>query len=450
MVDYSPKRVEVPAGATIYPINSAQSMLRWSEAFALERRKMKEENVIKSYMLIPEGGDVSALERAFNKLVEDNDALREVMFRKGGKIYQFIQPYAYEKLPVVELDSGEDAFKAYLEEFSHLIIPWYNTPAYFAQIVRYDKVVALVVAMHHHCSDGYSTALMFRQINAAYDALVAGEEMPEVKPHSVVKFFEKAGKYASTEQHAEDRKFWLKTFHGQPHYSMPAGYRSELGKCAVVNATLDGEDYQKLTEFCKLNSCTTTSALMSLAALTTYCVKGKTNFCIYSLTHGRSTPYLKQTFGCMMNTVPVFYDLDTTMSASEFAQKSYMSYLEHLSHGALPMGEMVPMGYRESFKHLLNFNHGWLVFSSLELAAAANVKDKVIAALPFTLLSEQFYAAVMDVPGERFELGLNYQALRFKRATVERLVDVYMQIIRTATRHPQASLEEISRLVKQS
>ena len=164
------------------------------------------------------------------------------------------------------------------------------------------------------------------------------------------------------------------------------------------------------------------------------------------MTHGRNNPMLKSTIGCMMNTVPVFFDVneeERVKTVREFMCGTYMNYLQHLSHGNLSMGELTPMTYKEPFRHWLNFNHGWMVFSSLELADAADSDDKEFSFVNFTYLAHQFYGAVMEVKGVGIDLGLTYQIHKYKDENVRLMLEKFKEVFEKAMNEPDITVSEL-------
>jgi non-ribosomal peptide synthetase component F len=203
------------------------------------------------------------------------------------------------------------------------------------------------------------------------------------------------------------------------------------------------DTYQKLQALASRTNCTLQSLLMTLAAVTTYVVTGKENFAIFSLTHGRLNQYLKNTVGCMMNTVNVFFDLKPDTTIEKLLPECYLTFLDTLSHGRLPMGEQIPMTYIEAVKHFFNFNPGWLLFSSMEYGDLFAHSAYEMSMIHQTNQAHQFYLSMQDVAGEQVNFELSYQTRRFKPETIRQILKDYYYVINCATDHPQWSIGQI-------
>lgn len=427
----------------IYPISAAQRILHWSEMFTLEPRKVKENNVISSYMRVPADCDLDALERAFNDLVKYNDALRLRLFRKHRMGLQYIKDFEYTPLQRIQLD-GEAAFNTYLAGISQYKISFMSESLVWARLLILgpgDGV--LLMRMHHAAIDGYSVRLVLDQLEKYYEANLRGDNPEPDQIYSVVKYFELQEAYAKSDQHRADRKYWFHLYTHQRKYSYPAGYRSEFGACSAEKMTIEHEDYIRLLDLASQMGCTLQALMMTLAAVTTYVVTGKENFNIFSLTHGRLTRDLKKTIGCMMNTVPVFYDLQPDVSVRIQIRENYLLFLENLSHGRLPLGELVPMSYPEAIKHFFNFNPAWLLFSCMEYGDLfAHTRYKMDLVLSNNQPS-QFYLSMLEIPGERLDIDLSYQTRKFSPHTIKQLLNNYMYVIGSTLDHPDLTLRQI-------
>ena len=435
--------MKIPSDRQIYPISAAQRVLRWSEMFSLEPLKVKENNIISSYMRVMAECDIDALEKAFNDLVRFNDSLRLRLFRSPKGIRQYIRDFEPQHLPRVSLD-GEAAFTAYLEGIYQNKIGMFDQNLVWARLLILgpgDGV--LLMRIHHAAIDGYSVRLIFEQLEKYYECARRGENPEPGQIFSVIKYFEMQEAYARSAQHQSDRKYWLHLFTHQRRFSFPAGYRSEHGECSSEKLNIGQDAYFRLQDLARQSSCTLQSLLMTLAAVTTCVVTGKDNFTIFSLTHGRLNKYLKNTVGCMMNTVPVFYDLNMDIPVQSLFRTCYVEFLEMLSHGRLPLGEQVPMSYPEAIKHFFNFNPSWLMFSCMEygdLFAHASYKMELLRAAN---QPHQFYLSMFEILGERLELELSYQTRKYKPDTVKMLLSAYSSVIQATIDHPDWTIRQI-------
>ena len=420
----------------------SQTMLLWSQVFTLEPRKVQESNILGFYIRI-RGGDEKALERAFNKLIETNDSLRLRFCRIDFlKIRQFIDDYAYAQLPQKTLND-EQTFESYLRQISKIRLRMFGERLYWAELVRIpDDSIILVMRFHHLIMDGYSISLIYNRIVEAYEAFTNGRSSEPVQ-YSILHGLEQQQKYKKSKRHAEDRKFWMNSFNKQPNYSFPAGKRSEIGACDIQEISLKGQLYLDTIELASRLFCSVQSLIMSAAAFTVYKITKQTNFCIYSLTHGRYDAAARKTIGCMMNTVPVFFNLNPEQTLQSLIQEEYMNFLETLKHGQFSLSEQTPLSYKEPVLHGFNFNHAWLLISAMEYGAAFSNSAFEAKMIPGTNQPYQFYAMILEIPGEQIDIRLRYQTRKFSADQVSCFLQQYADTIRKLTSSPDSRLSEI-------
>lgn len=427
----------------IFKLSDPQKILLVTQIFSIEKRSVKEANIISGFFRIPENCNFEALEKAFNKVIERNDALRLRIFFKKFGIYQYIEKFSPVKLNVVKLENSDSAFDEYVRSIYCHRIKLFNNNLVWAEIAAMGTSGVLMMRFHHACVDGLSMSLIFKQLETYYDCFANNEELPEEKEYSVTQYFLNEAKYRQSQQHTKDRLFWKNSFNSQREYRFPAGHRSEFGSSSRLSTVISGDTYDKLIRFCHANNCSMQAALMSFSAILTYCETNADNFCIYSLTHGRHTPALKQTVGCMMNVVPTFFDIDVNMTVNEFAQDSYMRILTHLSHGKFATTEMNSLIYKESIKNFFNFNHAWLMFSVMDLAVTQSKLKYQADLLPHRNTPYQFYCAVLETPGESVRINLSYQIHKFKEKQVSTLLKNFDRLVELAVNNPEMTVKEL-------
>lgn len=423
---------------TLYKLTEAQKLLKWAEAFSVERQKVKENNLISFAVKTPEYTDKNAeeigdaLENAFNEVVKNNDSLRLRIIKTKQGMRQYVKDFVPENFERTVL-SGEEEFDGIVSTMDKnpdkFMVDWLDENLILTKIYVIDEHrCAMIIRFHHAVFDGYSIRLFFDQFGKAYELFLAGETpVPgSVKTGSIVSYFKENEDYLNSKQHKDDQKFWWKKFNSQHRYRMPAGRRAQIGDCDTKELNLEGETYHRLVELAKECDCSMQSFLMTLAAAATYVITGKDNFCFYSLTHGRRKYTLKKTIGCMMNTVPVIFDYkDKDKPIKQIASDDYVEYIEMLRHGQIPAGELTPITYVQGVLNGFNFNHGWMLFSTMDYEETLSGSDLEIDDLPTLNQAFQFYLSVLDTHQSSIKLILSYQTRKYKPEQIDRIVKIF-------------------------
>lgn len=443
--------MKIPEGKTLYPLSDAQKMLRWSEFFTIEPIKVKEINILGFYVKTPENpnSDVNeeaeALEKALNHVIRCNDSLRTRIIKTFKGLRQYISNYNYQHIERINVN-GECGFEDFIKNISKHKVGWFDDSLIYAKIlIMSPHQCAMILRIHHTIFDGYSIRLMFEQLKDAYNCYISGTEpkLPD-KEYSITDYFKTLDKYRVSKQRKADIKYWYKAYNNQRNYSFPAGRRSEKGDCSSVENIIDHNLYQRIIVLARDFNCSLQSYMMTMAALTTYALTGKDNFCIYSLTHGRQNLNAKKTIGCMQNTVPTFYDFNANEPVSKIVSKSYMEFLEALSHGRLSMSVQTLLSYKEPLKNWLNFNHAWMLFSSMEFGELfESSTDLRLGLLPLLNLPSQFYVSMLETPKSHITFKLTYQTRKFTKTQAELILSTYVKLCKLVADNPDLTPSQL-------
>ena len=427
-----------------YPLSPSQKILMLAQTFTIEPKEVKESNVLNIYFYIRENCSLDAMEASLNYVLQLHDSLRLRFVRRGLRTMQYIAPYEYFT-PEREQVADEAAFREYLQHLRDIPVAMYNGNMVNARILRVgESGGAMVIRFFHCCTDGYSHSLIYPELEYAYDEYAAGRtpEMPE-QLYSIEDAFRENERYRKSEKHKEDLKFWYQMFRSQRNYSLPVGRRALHGTCGLETAHITGDTYHKLYAAAKGNKSSMQSAVMLLDAVTFWALTGKDNFCFYTLYHGRNTPEMRKTVGCLMNTVPLFFDLDGSVPFVQAIAQTHTNYKQALSHGLLPMNDYLSAGYKESMRNGFNFNHGWILVSLAKAGAAARKRKYEFAEVKTKTRPYQFYQTMYDIEGEELTLMLDYQLARFTREQALKILNLLCSLIKLAADDPNITLQEL-------
>ncbi|MCE9674106.1 amino acid adenylation domain-containing protein, partial [Myxococcus stipitatus] len=128
-----------------------------------------------------------ALRRALDHLVQRHESLRVTFLLNDGRPIQVVQPHAYWELPLTDLtglppESRRAAAERFAGEEASTPFDLANGPLLRTHLLRLaEHQHVLVLVMHHIISDGWSLAVMTREVTASYEAFARGQT-PSLPP----------------------------------------------------------------------------------------------------------------------------------------------------------------------------------------------------------------------------------------------------------------------------
>ncbi|HEX2093151.1 MAG TPA: amino acid adenylation domain-containing protein, partial [Longimicrobiaceae bacterium] len=268
-------------------------------------------------------GELSAgaLRSALEAVVARHESLRTRFFVEGGEPVQGVEPARPFALPVIDLTpfSGverEAEVARYAEEEEARPFDLEAPPLLRAVLLRLgEREHVLLLTLHHIASDGWSEAVLVRELGAHYEALVAGRAA-ELPPLAV-----QYGDYAVWQRSllaggARQRKleFWSRALAGAPaSLELPADrprppVQSFRGD--TLRFRLEAPRVDALRALARREDCTLFMALLAGFDAWLHRYAGTDDLVVGTPLAGRDHPALEPLVGCFINVLPVRVRVD--------------------------------------------------------------------------------------------------------------------------------------------
>jgi hypothetical protein len=187
--------------------------------------------------------DVHALDAALTAVIARHEALRTGFTDREGQPGSFVVPPPPGALVVVDL-RGRDVPRGETEQLAreHSATPFDLTapPLVRAALVRRsDREAVLSLAMHHLVTDGWSTAVVVRELAELYSARVLGRTPVIAGPaRPYAEFAAERAVWFTTPEAAAQLSAWLRDLRGHRPLPVPvagdAGTSAEPGEAVVT------------------------------------------------------------------------------------------------------------------------------------------------------------------------------------------------------------------------
>ena len=393
--------------------------------YILFPRKAQDINFISLYY---SGADKDALEKAFNKLVETQDAFRaRITFGVRG-FRERILDYTFETLPVIEVEESA-SLPDVMQKYRHFKGLLTGGKAYRAYLFHQGEKYTLLLSAHHLIVDGYSIGLIVDQLDSFYNAIIRGE--PCVLPPKLCKFEDALREYNAKYTKAyrrEIRHYWRHKLDQRDGFGVimpPTKSRTPIRKAETV---VDGEAYQRVKALAGRIGVPVSSIVQSGIALALARTTGKRDFTVMQVNHGRPKFTQKKAVGCFANDFLNFYHVDETQPFEQYLTDSYMDYLEDSRHsdGSLILRALAM--WKTELK-LFRVNFYGILFSLLDEKSMIRNPEHDYGFLEYHYQFNQAYVNFKDDHESRMAITVTYQSGVTSPERVETVIEELHRVL---------------------
>ncbi|MCX4743959.1 non-ribosomal peptide synthase/polyketide synthase [Kitasatospora sp. NBC_01287] len=333
----------IPAAApdTELPLSYAQQRLWFLDRFEPGGTEYSTMSVLRLRGALDEG----ALRTALDALVARHEALRTTFAEQDGRARQVVRPPRPVELPVDDL-IGEPAavLDALLERVAAAPFDLAAGPLLRARLVRsaQDEHV-LVLAVHHIATDGWSVAVLGRDLGELYAA--AHERRRPELPELPVRYGDYAvWQRARTDRAEADLAHWRQALDGMEPLDLPTdrprpAVRTRDG--ALVTFTLPAALTGRLRERGREADATLYMTLLTACQLLLARWAGQQDVAVGTVTSGRERPELHDVVGMFVNTLVLRAEVRPELSFHQLLARSRDTVLAAFAHQEVPFERLV-------------------------------------------------------------------------------------------------------------
>ena len=354
-------------------------------------------NTIVGIFEIKKEFDFKICEKAINKMVEVNDALRLKIIKDGENTYQYIKKYSYFD---VDYFNVENESKEKIEKLENKLTtdPFEvvnNNLYYFAVVKTGIDSGYIFVKLHHLISDAWTFGNVATSL-AEYIDMFTENEIGEIEKPSYIDFIESEKEYMNSEKFSKDKLFWEEYLSGiEESIGLKENTNKTLIDAKRYTVKLDEDLNRHIKEFCKLNKISPYTAFMNTLAIYLHRVTEKYDFVIGTPVLNRSNFKEKKMMGMFVSTMPVRFKIDEKDTFLEMCKKSGSETMSLFRHQKYPYSLML-QDFRE--KNNISTNLYEVMISYQNARAEYSDNEKYSTNWMFsTKVQDQFAIHIMDM-----------------------------------------------------
>ncbi len=399
--------------------------------------------------------DPAALEQALANLVERHEALRTNFVALGAEPVQVIRTSWSLELPLTDLTAvaairqEEELTRQSVEEAKK---PFNLQRDLMLRVRLYklsDTSHALMLVMHHMAADGWSMAVIYRELGSCYEAVARGgnPHLPEPQIH-YADFAEWQNDYLQGEHLERLVSFWKKQIAGAPALlELPTDYprpplQSHRGAC--VARTLPADLVTRLKQASSQERVTLFMTLLAGFNVVLHRYSGQTDLVVGSPVAGRDAAETEDIVGFFVNTLLMRTDLSGDPTVKTLLARVRDRALAAFDHREMPYEKLVE---ELQPQRNLSFDPICQVYFALQNMPTAplqlsGINLSIAPVYTGTAKSDLTVWAIEQTSGE-LEITAEYALDLFCRERIERLLGHFQTVLEGMVERPDRPISEL-------
>ncbi len=405
--------------------------------------------------------NIALLERSIQEIIRRHETLRASFAAAEGQPVQRIAPAYLLPVPVVDLSAiptrarREEALRGFARQYTGAPFDLAAGPLLRVAVVRFaEDEHALVAAIHHIISDGWSLSIFWKELVTLYDAFSRGQSSPlqelSIQYVDYAAWQRQALVGETLERHLG---YWRERLAGAPTVlELPADHcrpAAQSFRGARYPLVLDETLTASLKELALQEGMTPFMVLLGAYAALLYRYSGQQDFLIGTPSAGRTQPETENLIGFFVNTLVLRMDLSGDPTFRTVLKRVHAAATGAYAHQDLPFEYIVEALQPErtlSYNPLFQVSFAYenvLSFASspANLSASPILIDNGTAKFDLSL-------ELMETDG-CFWGSFEYSTDLFDTETIGRLASHFQTLLEGIVAHPQARLSQLPLLSEQ-
>jgi amino acid adenylation domain-containing protein/non-ribosomal peptide synthase protein (TIGR01720 family) len=391
-----------------------------------------------------------ALKSAWKRAMERHDVLRTSFVWEGRP--QPLQVVANKtELPWKALDwtpfdvaEQQSRFEAFLLHDRERGLDLETAPLFRCRLIQQTPTRwTFCWTSHHILMDGWSTAILFREVFEDYIAL-AGNHMPPERPAPVP--YRTYIDWLSLQQQGAHESWWRQHLHGvQQTTPLPGGRASSSAASHLEEQTLllEADFTSALTAQLRMQHITLNTLLRGTWALLLSASSGLQDV-VYGVTVAGRPPQLEgveEMVGLFINTLPLRIRIDGSASFRDHLDALQAEQIAMDQHAAVSLVDLqrwsdMPKG-SPLFESLF-------VFENYPMAAPAGVDQSGLTLGDVRSFDQTNYPLTITiVPGSQLNIRIAWDPQRLEPGAVDRLFADISQVLERYLAHPESTCADL-------
>ncbi len=415
----------------IYPLSPMQQGMLFHSLYSPESGVYLEQLscILQGQLNIP------AFQQAWQHVVDRHDILRTAFF--WDKTEQPLQVvYRQVTLPLAQLDWQDKTTDVQQQQWQQLVqsirqqgLDLNQSPLMHLVLVKLSNDCYRLLWSHHHLlMDGWSLPLLLQEVLISYQALDLNQTINLSRSHGYGRYIQ----WLANQDMDKAKQFWQSYLQGfvtpTPCFidTLP---KEEPSSETQQHVALSPEHSQALEQRVRQHKITLNGLVQAVWALVLSRYSGEDDVVFGSVVAGRPPELtgVESMIGLFINTLPIRFRLDIQQSLLSVIQKQQQQQAEMRQYEYTPLAQIQQWSSIESGQALFE---SVLVFENYPVEAALTQQQSNLSISEVESKETTNFPLTLQVsPGKQLILELKYQAKRFAKAPILRLLGHLEQVL---------------------
>ncbi|WP_151737085.1 non-ribosomal peptide synthetase [Paenibacillus tengchongensis] len=275
-------------------------------------------NNIGGYLKITGQIDKHLLSEAINVVIKMNDGLRLRFSKNEEEPYQYVSESEPKKIDFIDFSSRENAslaFSDWIKVFFQKPFVLENSDLFCFFIYKMsEQEFGIALKIHHIISDGWSIALIQKQVCEEYGYLLNRTEKTSFQ-YSYIDYIAREKEYFSSERFVKNKLFWNEKFKNLPEMFLYKSISSLASDRKTFN--MDKQTSLQIRNLLQEHGLSLNTLFIAVMMIYMNKVLEQEDLVIGTPIANRTNKQDKNTVGMYTSTVPFRLAIDTNLSIKE-------------------------------------------------------------------------------------------------------------------------------------
>ena len=397
--------------------------------------------------------DEQRLRNALETLCGRHAGLRSSFRSDEGSVIQHVDACGRVDLEVIDLSvasfcASESRCQAIIEEEARTAFDLAHAPLWRVRLVRLGACEHRLIVNHHHIiTDGWSTVVFFRELDALYEADGDPSVAGCVSPCQYPVFSEWQTRNLAADAWRDKLDYWREQLKGHPSsFTLPIARRRDGEMTFRGNAhrfSLPQELVSMVTRLGHSEGATPFITLLAAFYVLLHRYSGQTDLVVGTPTANRSRVEFESTLGMLINMLALRVDLSGRPTFRELLRRVRRVVVEGFANQEVPFEHLVEQLHPERGGSYQPIFQILFVYENME-------------AIPTSLCGARAETVLLHNGTSKFDLSMiledgpggisgfvEYCTDLFDAGSIARLVDHYLVLLRGIAETPDLGISEL-------